>query len=159
MRSEPDARRYFRSLIDDVARDLALEVDLGAFWTRSADKANGQIVVDFFRLVLQALPGPVVVVLDEIDSTLESAQLGFTDDLFTAIRGIYTSRPREPSFKRLTFCLFVLANTSETGSSTGSSADAGPSAGGPSDTGVSITTRPFSPHDRRRRCATPRPTP
>jgi formylglycine-generating enzyme required for sulfatase activity len=54
--------------------------------------------------------GHVIVVLDEIDSTLEQ---DFTDDLFTAIRSIYTARPRDAVFKRLSFCLVGVATPNE----------------------------------------------
>ena len=113
LRSEPDARRYFSTLIDDLARELKLGLDLAAFWAQNENKANGQVFMDFFRLVLEKSAGQVVVVLDEIDSTLESAKLGFTDDLFTAIRSMYTIRPREALFKRLSFCLVGVATPNE----------------------------------------------
>ena len=113
LRNEPDARRYFSTLIDDLARELELGLDLAAFWARSESKANGQVFMDFFRLVLEKSAGQCVVVLDEIDSTLESAKLGYTDDLFTAIRSMYTIRPREAVFKRLSFCLVGVATPNE----------------------------------------------
>jgi formylglycine-generating enzyme required for sulfatase activity len=113
LRNEQQARRYFRTLLVEIGRELQLDVDLAGFWAQGEPKANGQLFVDFFRLALGALEGPVVVVLDEIDSTLESAQLGYTDDLFTAIRSLYTIRPREPLFKRLSFCLVGVATPNE----------------------------------------------
>jgi formylglycine-generating enzyme required for sulfatase activity len=111
LKHEPDAQRFFRTLVDELARGL--ELDSAAFGFRDGEKTGSQVFVDFFRHALATLPGPIVVVLDEIDSTLESAELSYTDDLFTAIRSIYTGRPREPVFKRLVFCLVGVATPNE----------------------------------------------
>lgn len=110
LRSESDPRRYFKTLVGELARELKLDIDLEAFWAQRASRAVSQGFIDFFRQALANLAGPVVVVLDEIDSTLE---LQFTDDLFTAIRSIYTGRPREASLKRLSFCLVGVATPNE----------------------------------------------
>ncbi|RDE50729.1 MAG: hypothetical protein DVS81_09680 [Candidatus Accumulibacter meliphilus] len=110
LRTETNPRIYFQSIVRGLARELEFGLDLDAFWAEHAQQAVSQAFIDFFRRVLDGTTGPVVVVLDEIDSTLE---LEFTDDLFTAIRSIYTSRPRETAFKRLTFCLVGVATPNE----------------------------------------------
>ena len=61
----------------------------------------------FFReVVLEQVPGQVVCFLDEVDSTLK---LAWTDDLFTALRGMHNERPMVPAYERLTFCLIGVA--------------------------------------------------
>lgn len=110
LHSETDPRIYFRTLVQEIARELRRDLDLDSFWAQHNNQAVSQGFIDFFRQVLAHLSGPVVVVLDEIDSTLER---DFTDDLFTGIRSIYTSRPRETSFKRLSFCLVGVATPNE----------------------------------------------
>ena len=66
-----------------------------------------QRLMRFFReVVLEQVPGPVVCFLDEIDSTLK---LAWTDDLFTALRGMHNERPMVPAYERLTFCLIGVA--------------------------------------------------
>ena len=110
LRSETDRRTYLQTLVSELDRELNSGIDLDSFWAQRANLAASQGFVDFFRETLAKLQGPIVVVLDEIDSTLE---LPFTDDLFTAIRSIYTGRPREPEFKRLTFCLVGVATPNE----------------------------------------------
>ena len=110
LRSETDARRYFQTLAGELARELAPTFDLDAFWHQRENQTVSQGFIDFFRDVLANTVGQVIVVLDEIDSTLER---DFTDDLFTAIRSIYTARPREAAFKRLTFCLVGVATPNE----------------------------------------------
>ena len=110
LRSETDARRYFQTLAGELARELNCQLDLDTFWAQRTNQTVSQGFIDFFRQILANSPGQVIVVLDEIDSTLEQ---DFTDDLFTAIRSIYTARPRETVFKRLTFCLVGVATPNE----------------------------------------------
>ena len=52
----------------------------------------------------------MVVFLDEIDSTLK---LPWTDDLFTALRGMYNERALVPAYERLAFCLIGVAAPNE----------------------------------------------
>jgi formylglycine-generating enzyme required for sulfatase activity len=110
LRSETDSRRYFQTLVGEIARELDAVIDLDAFWAQRGNQTVSQGFIDFFRQALANSTGQVIVVLDEIDSTLEQ---DFTDDLFTAIRSIYTARPREAVFKRLTFCLVGVATPNE----------------------------------------------
>lgn len=66
---------------------------------------------EFIETVL--LPGiiePIVIFVDEIDSTLG---LPFTDDFFALIRACYNRRAEKPDYKRLTFALLGVAAPSE----------------------------------------------
>lgn len=110
LRSETDAQRYFQTLVGELSRELDHGIDLDDFWARRGNQTVSQGFIDFFRVLLANTGARVIVVLDEIDSTLER---DFTDDLFTAIRSIYTARPREAAFKRLTFCLVGVATPNE----------------------------------------------
>jgi hypothetical protein len=58
----------------------------------------------------QQVTAPLVIFLDEIDSTLK---LPFTDDLFTAMRSIYNERAMVPAYERITFCLLGVASANE----------------------------------------------
>jgi formylglycine-generating enzyme required for sulfatase activity len=113
LKNERDGPTYFRLLLEELARQLEIADHLADFWARHGGSVGGSAVMAFFREALSVLEGPVVVVLDEIDSTLESAKATFTDDLFTAIRSMYNARPREAVFKRLTFCLVGVATPNE----------------------------------------------
>ena len=55
-------------------------------------------------------PVPIVIFLDEIDSTLKHT---FTDGLFTAIRGMYNERSLVPEYEQVTFCLVGVATPNE----------------------------------------------
>jgi len=102
-----DASAYFMGLLNKIARDLKIKVDLPTWWAERPEETINQRLMRFFReVVLEQVPGPVVVFLDEIDSTLK---LPLTDDLFTALRGMHNERPLVPAYERLTFCLIGVA--------------------------------------------------
>lgn len=102
-----DPTTYFLGLLSKVTRDLKIEVDLQAWWAERPEETMNQRLMRFFReVVLEQVQGPVVCFLDEIDSTLK---LTWTDDLFTALRGMHNERPMVPPYERLTFCLIGVA--------------------------------------------------
>ncbi len=105
------AEAYYLGLIGQIARSLGLPLDLGAWWGEHADETFNQRLLRFFREPVAAgIAGPIVLFLDEIDSTLK---LSFTDDLFTAIRGMYNERVLEPVYERIGFCLVGVATPNE----------------------------------------------
>jgi formylglycine-generating enzyme required for sulfatase activity len=110
LKNEDSPQLYFQGVVKALARKLKLDLDLPQFWARHADESLSLGFMDFFRVALERLDGRIVIILDEIDSTLER---DFTDDLFTAIRSLYTSRPEEPALKRLSFCLVGVATPNE----------------------------------------------
>ena len=111
--SETEAEAWFKGLVGKLARELGLALDVGAWWQEHADDTAGQRLQRFFREAAGAEippPTPIVVFLDEIDSTLKHA---FTDGLFTAIRGMYNERSLVPAYERVTFCLLGVATPNE----------------------------------------------
>ena len=107
----PVADSFYLSLLRYIARELDVDIALDDWWgERSSDSVNRRFI-DFFQAVILAqIQGSVVICLDEIDSTL---RLPYTDNLFTAIRGIYNQRATSPVFDRLTFCLLGVASPNE----------------------------------------------
>lgn len=105
------AEEWYRGLlvmIDDV---LALQTDVIGWWQAHAHLGRTQRLTLFFKEVLLAeVPGPLVIFVDEIDTTLG---LDFTDDFYAAIRYIYQSRARTPEFDRLTFVLIGVASPAD----------------------------------------------
>ena len=69
-------------------------------------------IAALFREEIAALPGdkPVVIFVDEIDSTLK---LDYTDDFFTAIRAMYNQRAKTEEYRRMVFCLVGVATPNE----------------------------------------------
>jgi hypothetical protein len=80
------------------------------WWDQQSGTPN-QRLLEFFRSQLFAsLDSPVVIFVDEIDTTLK---LPYTDDFFTAIRTMYNHRASEPAFEKITFCLIGVATPNE----------------------------------------------
>jgi WD40 repeat protein len=106
-----DPTTYFIGLLNKITRDLRIQLDLRAWWSGRTDETVNQRLMRFFcEVVLEQVCEPVVVFLDEIDSTLK---LPWTDDLFTALRGMHNERPLVPAYERLTFCLIGVAAPNE----------------------------------------------
>jgi hypothetical protein len=61
-------------------------------------------------VLLPEISQPIVIFVDEIDSTLG---LPFTDDFFALIRACYNKRAEKPDYKRLTFALLGVAAPSD----------------------------------------------
>jgi hypothetical protein len=109
--SPPDLNAYYLGLLGKIARSLRLELDLKAWWVERDTETVNQRLLRFFREVVAGrISEPLVVFLDEIDSTLK---LPYTDDLFTAIRGMYNERAIVDAYRRITFCLLGVATPNE----------------------------------------------
>ena len=108
---QPD--RWYAGIINQLNRDLQL-LDRPALrqWLKARDFiAPVERLGEFIETVL--LPGsdrPVVILIDEIDSTIT---LPFTDDFFALIRACYNKRAENPDYQRLTLALFGVAMPSE----------------------------------------------
>ena len=102
-----DARAYFLGLLNKIARDLKTSVNLTTWWTERNEETVNQHLMSFFReVVLEQVQQPVACFFDEIESTL---RFPWTDDLFTALRGMHNNRPLVSAYDRLTFCLIAAA--------------------------------------------------
>jgi Leucine-rich repeat (LRR) protein len=109
--SPPDLNAFYLGLLSKIVRMLALQIDLKTWWDeRGAETVNQRLLRFFREIVGGAIAEPVVIFLDEIDSTLK---LPYTDDLFTAIRGMYNDRPMVEAYRRITFCLLGVATPNE----------------------------------------------
>jgi serine/threonine protein kinase/tetratricopeptide (TPR) repeat protein len=104
------AEEWYLGLLQSVTEELGLSVDVSAWWQSRTGTAN-QRLIEFFRYeVVADTSKPVVIIIDEIDSTLK---LPYTDDFFVAIRGMYNDRSREPAFEQIGFCLVGVATPNE----------------------------------------------
>ena len=105
------AAEWYLGVLRILARQLRLNAQLTEFWNGHSDLSVTQRFTQFFEaVVLPQIEAPIVVFVDEIDSTLS---LGFTDDFFIAIRYFYTARAQNPAFNRLSFVLVGVATPSE----------------------------------------------
>ncbi|NES84894.1 MAG: tetratricopeptide repeat protein [Moorea sp. SIO2B7] len=103
--------RWYNGIINQFNRRWKL-VDNVRSWLKERDFLSPvERLAEFIDTVL--LPGisqPIVIFIDEIDSTLN---LGFTDDFFALIRSCYNKRAENSEYKRLTFALLGVATPAE----------------------------------------------
>jgi len=101
------AEQWYLGLIYLIAYQLDLKVNPIAWWNERNYIGPTQRLSQFLRqAVLEQVSEPVVISIDEIDSTLN---LDFSDDFFAAIRACYNARASDPAFKRLSFVLLGVA--------------------------------------------------
>jgi hypothetical protein len=107
--STPEA--WFFGFLDELAVQLGLEEEVGAWWEAHANHNPVQKFSNFLRdVALVEIQGPIAIFVDEIDSALGMA---FTDDFFAAIRAAYNARASHPEFQRLTFILLGVARPAD----------------------------------------------
>jgi WD40 repeat protein len=98
---------WYYSIADDIAQALGLP-NLDLFWTTHQHLTPVHRWYRFIRNeLLDRVPDPVVVFIDEVDSVLALSFV--TDDFFASIRSAYNLRADDPEYARLTFCLLGVA--------------------------------------------------
>lgn len=103
--------QWYLGLIRRLAAQLELAVQPELWWHERAALGAVQRFTDFLHdVVLAEIGQPIVVFIDEIDSTLK---LDFTDDFFAAIRVLYNLRANSPEYGRLTFVLLGVASPAD----------------------------------------------
>ncbi len=99
--------QWYLGLLAITEEQLTLSTDAVAWWQQRAHLGFTQRLTDFFqKVLLWEIAEPVVVFVDEIDTTLS---LDFTDDFYAAIRYLFNARATAPEFKRLSFVLIGVA--------------------------------------------------
>lgn len=94
------ASEWYFGLISYLSRHLNLSVDEQAWWNARKETSPVQRFSNFLHeVILNEIHEPIVIFIDEIDSTLK---LKFTDDFFAAIRAAYNARSQNADLKRLT---------------------------------------------------------
>ena len=102
---------WYLGLIITVARRLRLRTNVFAWWKEQAHLGFAQRMTQFFQdVLLDEVSDPVVIFIDEIDTTLS---LPFTDDFFAAIRYVHNARSSVPAFQRLSFILIGVATPND----------------------------------------------
>jgi len=105
--TDVSVEQWYLGLITRLKSQLGLRIDSEAWWIAHASLSVVQRFTDFLHdVVLAEIEGPVVIFIDEIDTTLS---LGFSDDFFAAIRYTYNARASDPAYNRLTFVLLGVA--------------------------------------------------
>jgi hypothetical protein len=105
------AEQWYLGLLTEIEDQLNLDVGLVDWWEEQPHLGLTQRMTRFFsEVVLAEIEVPIVVFVDEIDTTLG---LDFTDDFFIAIRYFYTARAQNPEFNRLSFVLIGVATPAD----------------------------------------------
>jgi WD40 repeat protein len=101
------AEAWYLGLLSEMEEQLAIETDVIQWWRERAHLGVTQRLTKFFEeVLLNEVSAPVVVFVDEIDTTLS---LNFTDDFFAAIRYFYNARSVSKDVQRLSFVLIGVA--------------------------------------------------
>jgi hypothetical protein len=91
-----DIDQWYLGLFSRIRSDLRLNVDVTAWWEQHSSLGPPQRFGEFLReVVLMEVPDPIVIFIDEIDSTLK---LDFRDDFFAAVRAVYNERASYPAY-------------------------------------------------------------
>ena len=105
------ADEWYSDFLDLVARQLTLSTNVKQWWQTNSQSGITLRLTRFFQeVVLAEVAEPVVIFVDEIDTTLS---LDFTDDFYTAIRYLYVARATDSRFRRLSFVLIGVATPAD----------------------------------------------
>lgn len=109
--TDVSAERWYKGFLFQLLRQLRLRANLEAEWQSHADLPLVERFVFFLRdEILNRVPQPIVIFIDEIDRTLT---FDFRDDFFAAIRAMYNDRARDAAFRRLSFVLLGVVSPPE----------------------------------------------
>lgn len=111
--SDATSTQWYSSMCEEIAEKLDLKEDPEEFTRRYQHLSPVQRFVRFLQdEVLMRVTGPVVVFIDEIDTTRTLRQVS-RDDFFSALRALYNGRAEDQALSRLTFCLLGVAQPSD----------------------------------------------
>ena len=107
----PSPDQFLYGIASRIHRALGLGTPLADWWRErdllSATQRFHEFLTEF---LLESCDVPIVVFIDEIDSTIG---LPFADDFFATIRACYNGRASKPALKRLTFVLLGVATPAQ----------------------------------------------
>jgi WD40 repeat protein len=105
------AEQWYLGLVDELVEGLELDVDYKTWWNAQGHLGTTQRWSRFLReFVIEADSTPLVIFIDEIDTTLS---LPFSYDFFATIRACYNARATDLTYRRVAFVLLGVASPSE----------------------------------------------
>lgn len=105
------AEQFYSGIIHELQKQLSFQTNPRVWWQARAHLSFAQRFAQFFgEVVLQEVADPIVVFIDEIDTTLG---VTYSDDFFAAIRALYNARADHPAYRRLSFVLIGVATPTD----------------------------------------------
>jgi WD40 repeat protein len=105
------AEQWYIGLLAIINDKLSLQIDLLDWWNSHRHLGMVHRLTLFLqKLLLAKISTPVVIFIDEIDTTLS---LPYADDFYIAIRYLFNARSEHPEFKRLSFVLIGVATPTD----------------------------------------------
>ena len=105
--TQVNVEQWYLGLLLEIEDQLKLDTVVEEWWQARGNVGFTQRLTNFFQhVLLEEVTSPIVVFVDEIDTTLS---LDFTDDFFAAIRYLYVARAQDDKFARLSFVLIGVA--------------------------------------------------
>lgn len=105
------AEQWYLGLLTVIEDSFELRTNAAVWWQQYTQLGMTQRLTVFFEKVMLAeVEEPVVIFIDEIDTTLT---IPYADDFFAAVRYIHNARAVTPVFKRLSFVLIGVATPSD----------------------------------------------
>jgi len=107
--------QWYYSIVSRACRELDIDAaTLRDWWREHLGLSPVERFQSFIEAVLlEHVPGPIVVFIDEIDSIVTLHESFSSDDFFAVIRYCFNSRADNPAFKRLTFAVLGVATPDE----------------------------------------------
>ena len=103
---------WYRGLLDQLGKRLAIEDDMDDFCAANADLSPLQLWQSGLRdVALARMDRDLVIFVDEIDMV---RRLNFSvDEFFASIRYCYNARSEDPIYNRVRFCLLGVATPAQ----------------------------------------------
>ena len=102
--------QWYKGILTQIRRSLRINIDPVIWWEQRKEIPSIQNFIDFFEEAITEIKEPIVIFIDEIDTTLK---LNYGDNFFAGIRAIFNARAENPNFKRITFVLLGVAFPSD----------------------------------------------
>src|SRR6266496_1110705 len=106
--------QWYLGQINIIVRELQVQTNYNQWWQQHSHLGEVQRFGNFLtEVILTHVAEPIIIFVDEIDTTLSLPETFNTDDYFAAIRAFYNERAFNPSLQRLSFVLVGVAAPSD----------------------------------------------
>ncbi len=108
--------QFYVSFLKRLNRELRFRFDVAEWWQEQGTSESEAARFNRFLRdeLLEAIPEPIVIFIDEIDSIRALKRKNFpTDDFFAVLRAMYNERATDTTYNRLNFALIGVARPSD----------------------------------------------